>query len=555
MFTQSELLAMLMGKPFADNTSMSWCKINQKGSIMFLINYNEQTIMNIDYNSNHFMDIFGFSYSYNEFLYLSDSNKIIDNISTINHKYLGIYYLYYGIIFGIIGSIYSLIIRIELGNSNIRIINYNYYNTVITIHGLLMIFFLIIPVLFSGLGNYISPINIIKMEISLPRVNNLSLILLLFSFIIFIFNNLIDFGVGLGWTLYPPLSTIIYLLSINIIIIGLLVSGISSILSSINFIYTIIIIYTGLNNSDINMYSTYIGSLLFVSFLLLIVLPLLTTLFILLIFDLNFNTIFFDTYSGDVLFFQHLFWFFGHPEVYILILPAFGIIGNTLSVYNTRYIFGNQSMITAMGCISTIGLAVWGHHMYSVGLLTDTRSYFTFITILISIPTGTKLFNWYSTLLHSFIINNYLNIYCLFFLLSFLLGGVTGVILGNSLVDLALHDTYYVVGHFHVVLSVSAIITIYTAILSYLEVLFYNSTSSVVNNSFNIIYHYLIYGLGLCGLFIPMHYSGLFTLPRRIPDLIDGLNCWNSLSSLTSGIVFCSFSVLTPYNPIINIDE
>merc|ERR1711982_246861 len=336
--------------------------------------------------------------------------------------------------------------------------NQNFYNVSITLHGLIMIFFLVMPALFGGFGNYFVPIFQGSPEVVYPRVNNLSILVLFLSYLLILISIISEFGGGTGWTLYPPLSTSFMSLSpssVAYLIFGLLIAGISSCLTSVNFWITIL-----------NLRSYYLTlktmplfpwALLITGGMLLLTLPVLSGALLMVIADLHSNTLFFDpVFGGDPIFYQHLFWFFGHPEVYILIIPAFGIISIIISGILQKIIFGNQSMIFAMSCISLLGSVLWGHHMYTVGLETYTRAYFTGVTILISLPTGTKIFNWLSTylgnppLLH---LKTSSALFALLFLLMFTVGGSTGVILGNAAVDLALHDTYYVVAHFHFVLS------------------------------------------------------------------------------------------------------
>merc|ERR1711877_35856 len=281
-------------------------------------------------------------------------------------------------------------------------------------------------------------------------------------------------------------------------------------------------------------------ALLITAAMLLLTLPVLSGALLMVLADLHSNTLFFDPiFGGDPVLYQHLFWFFGHPEVYILIIPAFGII--------SIIIFGNQSMIFAMSCISLLGSVVWGHHMYTVGLETDTRAYFTGITILISLPTGTKIFNWLSTylgnppLLQLKISSAF---FSLLFLLMFTIGGSTGVILGNAGVDLALHDTYYVVAHFHFVLSLGAVIAIFSGVIFNGEKIFGSKSLLPSPSSRNSIYHLVLTLVGILLTFSPMHFLGFNVMPRRIPDFPDSFHSWNFLSSIGSGITLLSFAIL-----------
>merc|ERR1712093_954107 len=420
-------------------------------------------------------------------------------VKNCNHKRLGIYYLLSALIFGLSGTLLSVLIRIELYSSGNRIIppeNQNFYNVSITLHGLLMIFFLVIPV----------------------------------SYILVIFSILTEFGGGGGWTLYPPLSTSLMSLSPSstaYILYGLLMSGISSCLTSINFFTTII---------NMRSYSMTLNTM-----------PILSGGLIMLLADLHSNTVFFDpVFGGDPVLYQHLFWFFGHPEVYILIIPAFGIISIVISGIAQKIIFGNQSMILAMSCISVLGSVVWGHHMYTVGLESDTRAYFTAVTMLISLPTGTKIFNWLCTYLGNpplLQIRTSSALFGLIFLLMFTIGGSTGVILGNAAVDIALHDTYYVVAHFHFVLSLGAVIGLLSGVMFFQEKILGSNNFLPSSSSYNSIYHLVCTFFGILLTFTPTHFLGFNVMPRRIPDFPDYFNSWNYLSSIGSGITLISFGM------------
>merc|ERR1711910_73578 len=323
-------------------------------------------------------------------------------VKNCNHKRLGIYYLLSAFIFGISGTLISILIRVELYSSGNRIIspeNQNFYNVSVTLHGLLMIFFLVMPGLFGGFGNYFVPVFQGSPEVVYPRANNFSILVLFLSYLLLILSSISEFGGGTGWTLYPPLSTSFMSLSPSStanLIFGLLVSGISSCLTSLNFWVTIL----NLRSYCLTLKTMplFPWALFITAAMLLLTLPVLTGAFLMVLADLHSNTLFFDpVFGGYPVLYQHLFWFFGHPEVYILIIPAFGVISIIISGVSQKIIFGNQSMIFAMSCISLLGSVVWGHHMYTVGLETDTRAYFTGVTILISLPTGTKIFNWLSS--------------------------------------------------------------------------------------------------------------------------------------------------------------
>jgi cytochrome c oxidase subunit 1 len=286
-------------------------------------------------------------------------------------------------------------------------------------------------------------------------------------------------------------------------------------------------------------------ALLITAEMLLLTLPVLTAALLMILADLHSNTLFFDpVFLGDPVLYQHLFWFFGHPEVYILIIPAFGVISIVISGVADKIIFGNQSMIFAMSCIALLGTIVWGHHMYTVGMETDTRAYFTGVTILISLPTGTKIFNWLSTYLGNpplLDLKTSSALFGLIFLLMFTIGGATGVILGNAAVDLALHDTYYVVAHFHFVLSLGAVIGIFTGTVFYGSLIIGDFLSSP--SSYLSLYHLVLTFIGILLTFSPMHFVGFNVMPRRIADFPDSFHSWNFLSSIGSGITFFSFGI------------
>jgi len=289
-------------------------------------------------------------------------------------------------------------------------------------------------------------------------------------------------------------------------------------------------------------------ALLITAAMLLFTLPILSGALLMVLADLHSNTLFFDpVFGGDPVLYQHLFWFFGHPEVYILIIPAFGIISIIISGISQKIIFGNPSMIFAMSCISLLGSVVWAHHMYTVGLETDTRAYFSGVTILISLPTGTKIFNWKSTYLGNpalLLLKTNSPFFGLLFLLMFTIGGSTGVILGNAGVDLALHDTYYVVAHFHFVLSLGAVIAIFSGVIFNGEKILGSKSLLPSPSSRNSLYHLVLTFVGILLTFCPMHFLGFNVMPRRIPDFPDSFHSWNFLSSIGSGITLISFGFL-----------
>jgi heme/copper-type cytochrome/quinol oxidase subunit 1 len=331
------------------------------------------------------------------------------------------------------------------------------------------------------------------------------------------------------------------------LIFGLLISGISSCLTSLNFIITILNMRS--YYLTLKIIPLFIWAFLITALILLLTLPILSGTLFLLLGDLHSNTLFFDPiFGGDPILYQHLFWFFGHPEVYILIIPAFGIISNIISLILQKIIFSNQSMIFAMSSISILGTLVWGHHMYTIGLETDSRTYFTGVTILISLPTGTKIFNWLTTYLSNIILLSLSTsslYFTIIFLLMFTIGGTTGIILGNAAIDLTLHDTYYVVAHFHFVLSLGAIIAIFSGIIFNQEKIISLKNLLPTSSSIISLYHLHLIFIGILLTFSPMHFLGFNVMPRRIPDFPDSFHSWNFLSSIGSGIILLSFTIFS----------
>ena len=444
---------------------------------------------------------------------------------TTNHKDIGTLYLWFSFAMFLIGGAMAMVIRAELFQPGMQIVEPEFYNQMLTLHGLIMVFGAVMPA-FVGLANWLVPMMVGAPDMALPRLNNLSFWLLPFAFGILLSSLFMEGGApNFGWTFYAPLSTTYAPPSVTFFIFSVHIMGASSIMGSINVIVTIMNMRAP--GMDLMKMPLFVWSWLITAYLLIAVMPVLAGAVTMMLMDIHFGTSFFNAAGvGDPVLFQHIFWFFGHPEVYIMILPAFGIVSHIIETFSRKQLFGYSSMVWAMLSIAILSFVVWAHHMFTVGMPLAAELFFMWATMLIAVPTGVKVFNWVATMFKGSITYETPMLFAISFVVLFTIGGFSGLMLSIVPADFQYHDTYFVVAHFHYVLVPGSIFSIMAAVYYWIP----KWTGNMYDERMGRLHFWLSF-VGVNVTFFPQHWIGLAGMPRRYPDYALQFADWNMVST------------------------
>ena len=447
-------------------------------------------------------------------------------VYTTNHKDIGTLYLWFSFLMFLVGGCMAMVIRAELFQPGMQIVAPEFFNQMTTMHGLIMVFGAVMPA-FVGLANWLVPMMIGAPDMALPRMNNLSFWILPFAFMLLLSTLLMEGGApNFGWTFYAPLSTTYAPDSVTFFIFGVHIMGASSIMGAINIIATILNMRAP--GMTLMKMPLFVWTWLITAYLLIAVMPVLAGVVTMMLMDIHFGTSFFSAAGGgDPVLFQHVFWFFGHPEVYIMILPAFGVVSQIIPTFSRKPLFGYTSMVYATASIAFLSFIVWAHHMFTVGMPLAGELFFMYATMLIAVPTGVKVFNWVTTMFRGSLTFETPMLFAVSFVVLFTIGGFSGLMLAIAPADFQYHDTYFVVAHFHYVLVPGAIFRIMAAVYYWLP----KWCGNMYNESLGKLHFWLSF-VGMNLAFFPMHFVGLAGMPRRIPDYALQFADFNQISSI-----------------------